>query len=883
MVALLTLAGVSSFAVETRLADLDLSGMTSGWGKPQADLGVMGEPLAIGGEPYDAGIGTHAPSSWKLSLDGKATEFRALVGVNDGSPGAVEFVVRGDGKDLFRSGTLRGGDVAKVVRVNLVGVQQLELYVDALGDTTSDHADWINPEIVHDGAPLPAMRPKPLEEALLPDLPGEPPNAGAEIKWNEKSGSLRLTYDGKVLFDGNARGARLSSTITREKQAVTQTIILTGSGLKLEGILTAGSETIVAETKGAAQKKFPLVRTSIGGPSRNLRNNAIYDRQRDWLLAGPDAHTRLEPASATQFKLVCTGDVIELTFQPRFYQRHKNISYFRPWTYEVRKDSITGWSSWWAYMRNFNESDLKQLLAVWQNKHFADYGYRFIQIDDCFQGGTDGGRAMEPLTHGYPGGRPETWLDWRRDLFPSGMTGYVSACRRAGFDPAVWIGSQFGDLQVVAQHPDWFVQGTNGKPFAGPWVGYSIDATIPEAANTIVRPTFRGIHDAGFSYVKIDILRHRLYDNLNHNPEYCACRGFTPAEIFRAYLQAARDELGPDTFLLSCWGVLPESVGLADACRIGGDGYGPVTMQQYNSWNGIVWRNDPDHCDVAPHFKPAEAGNVTKTAAVSAAPTDTIIRPALASIAGCMLILSDKPPVYREEANLEGLRRAAPVLFSVPGQLYDFDPSKSRNLITIPRTSITSGANPSPIDANQFGPVCPWWLNEFNRPFERWNVLHRLNWTAKTAENTTLHFADLGLDADKTFLVYEFWSHTFLGSFRGSVELPALHPMGITSYALREQLDRPQIVSTSRHLSQGGVDLVSVEWKSNCLTGRSKVVAGDRYELAVRVPEGYALASAEMDSKPAEVVTVGELVRAAVTSATTGETAWRLVFRKFKK
>jgi len=867
---------------ETSLSDLDLSGITQGWGQPQADAAVTGAPLRVGGKLWENGIGTHAHSTWTLLLDGKATEFRASVGVQEypGQPGlgSVEFVVRGDGKDLFRSGVMRGGDEAKPVCVDLHGVKELVLEVTDAGDgNRSDHADWLEPVIVHDGAPLPKARPIPPEEALIPDQPGEPPNAGATVDWNEQSGALRLTYDGRILFDGHAAGAKLSSATTREKQAVTQTITLSGSGVKFEGDVSAGSDLIAAETRGTAQDKFPCVRTTIGGPSRNLRNNGVYDRQRDWLLTGPDGHTRVEPVSATQFKLVCTGDVIKLEFDPRFYQRHKNISYFRPWTYRVRQDSITGWCSWFAFMRGFNQRNLEELLAVWKDKHFADYGYRFIQIDDCFQGAADDGREMTPMSHGYPGGRPETWLQWRRDLFPSGMAGYVSACRSAGFEPGVWIGSQFADVQIVQQHPDWFVQGTDGKPFAGDWVGYSVDATIPAAANAVVRPTYRGIRDAGFSYVKIDILRHRLYDNLNHNPAYCARRGCTPAEIFRAYLQAARAEVGPDTFMLSCWGVLPESVGIADACRIGADGYGPVTMQQYNSWNGIVWRNDPDVCDVAPHFNPSEGA---RTTAVQPAPADTIIRPALASIAGGMLILGDKPAVYRDDPNLNGLRRSAPVLFSVPGQLYDYDPSKSFNLIRLPRAGITSGASPSPIDGDQFGPVCQWWLNEFNRPFESWNVLHRLNWTNGAAEKTTVHFADIGLDPRKTYLVYEFWSHQFLGAFRDNVEFPAIKPMGLESYAIREQLDRPQIVSTSRHISQGGVDLLSVDWKDNALSGKSAVVDGDRYELAIHVPDGYAVIGATLDHKSLEVVREGQIVRMSCTPKHSAEVSWSITFTR---
>ena len=254
-----------------------------------------------------------------------------------------------------------------------------------------------------------------------------------------------------------------------------------------------------------------------------------------------------------------------------------------------------------------------------------------------------------------------------------------------------------------------------------------IDATNKEAMDTLVRPTFAGIHKAGVNYVKVDLLRHYLYDNLHHTLQYCAARGVTPAQMYRKYLSTVREELGRDTFLLSCWGVLPESVGLADACRIATDGYGPASMQQYNSWNGIVWRNDPDLCDVYPQFKPAEVGNVTKTDKVALTkPTTRSSASALASISGSMLLLSDKPDVYRDDRNIEGARRAAPVLFSVPGQLYDFDERHSSTVATMPRESITAGASPAPCDADQFGTVCPWWLNEFDVPgVGHWNVLHR--------------------------------------------------------------------------------------------------------------------------------------------------------------
>ena len=62
---------------------LDLSKMTSGWGKPQVDIGVEGYPMAIGGREFDRGVGTHAPSVMYVDLAGGSKRFTAAVGVDD--------------------------------------------------------------------------------------------------------------------------------------------------------------------------------------------------------------------------------------------------------------------------------------------------------------------------------------------------------------------------------------------------------------------------------------------------------------------------------------------------------------------------------------------------------------------------------------------------------------------------------------------------------------------------------------------------------------------------------------------------------------------------------------------------------------------------------
>lgn len=146
------LIGIASVvSAETMwLSSLDLREMTTGWGVAKADREIVGGPLSIHGKKFDHGVGTHATSKFRVALNGNATRFTAEVGVDDsaGGQGSVEFIVMGDGKTLWASGVLRGGEAAKPVDVNLAGIQTLVLRVTDGGDGESnDHADWANAKI----------------------------------------------------------------------------------------------------------------------------------------------------------------------------------------------------------------------------------------------------------------------------------------------------------------------------------------------------------------------------------------------------------------------------------------------------------------------------------------------------------------------------------------------------------------------------------------------------------------------------------------------------------------------------------------------------------------------------------------------------------------
>ncbi len=160
------------------LSELDLSHVSQGWGKPQSDRNCVEKPISIAGRQFQSGLGTHAVSVMHLELDGRVTNFSALVGIDDsaGGRGSVVFRVYGDGRILYDSGILRGGEEAKPLDVDLHGVQQLVLYVGSADDGIDfDHADWAEARFTFQGRPpVPVAAPREEAVILTPPPPAKP-------------------------------------------------------------------------------------------------------------------------------------------------------------------------------------------------------------------------------------------------------------------------------------------------------------------------------------------------------------------------------------------------------------------------------------------------------------------------------------------------------------------------------------------------------------------------------------------------------------------------------------------------------------------------------------------------------------------------------------
>lgn len=637
----------------------------------------------------------------------------------------------------------------------------------------------------------------------LAQAPSEPPNTPAIVEVSDSLVVLR--YQDRVLLQASIATTGGPVDLRRLTDSaggrITQVLKWTATGngrLTISGVVWGSPEAFAAESE-PREDGLPVVRHASGAVTNRL-NRSIYDRRSDWVLSvDVPAQVEMIPVagadSGVSYRITATGGEISLRFRPRFYQRHRGLAEYRPWEYRPWPHSVAGWTSWYAYFDRVTEEDIHRTADV-LGEVLRPFGYRYLQIDDGYQQ--------------LPIGLSDHWLR-ANAKFPNGLAELRRYIRGKGLEPGIWTNVSFQDSAAAEAHRGWFVRTEDGRPARGNWVGYVLDASATGTMDSLVLPVYRVLRQMGWTYFKLDALRHLRYEGYNSHAEYFNGKGLDRAAVFRDFVRQVRQVLGPEVYLLACWGIRPELIGLVDGVRVGDDGFGYGSFAQYNSFNNVVWRNDPDHIEL---HQP-----------------DGYRAATLTTLTGSVLMLTDRPEVYRTD-RVEAAKRTAPVLFTRPGQLYDVDPSRS-SLLSLAASEL-SGSGPRPFDADQ-REVVPLYQLDLARPFEEWTVL------ARTRDDAAgIPLAELGLPLGADYLGFEFWTRRPLGVVRDTLRPGPIDPRyGVQVICLRHRVDHPQLLATNRHVTCGGPDLNEVSWRDSTLSGTSELVAGDPYELYLHEPAGY--------------------------------------------
>jgi len=176
------------------------------------------------------------------------------------------------------------------------------------------------------------------------------------------------------------------------------------------------------------------------------------------------------------------------------------------------------------------------------------------------------------------------------------------------------------------------------------------------------------------------------------------------------------------------------------------------------------------------------------------------------------------------------------------------------------------------------------WNMPIKRDFAEWNVVGLFNVDYNQDDKPItqrISFEALELSPDREYLVYEFWGKKFLGAKKGSFTRTLQAP-DCEIYSIVEKTDHPVLISTSRNVRQMAYDILRLEWddEEKILSGTSRVVEGDPYQLRVFVPEGYAFADAEAGDLTIDAKTDGAILTVDFKSPENADAAWAVTFRE---
>ncbi|NCO42115.1 MAG: hypothetical protein GW892_25830 [Armatimonadetes bacterium] len=502
-------------------------------------------------------------------------------------------------------------------------------------------------------------------------------------------------------------------------------------------------------------------------------------------------------------------------------------------------------------------SDEKRLLAnaEFAREHLAPYGFSVVQIDDGWQAGVSNNGPNRNFTTHAPNGP-----------YRSGMKQTADSEKALGLTPGIWFMPFAGtaDDPFFADKQDLFYQ-LDGKPYEARWGGTCLDLTNPKTQEYLRSEVHRLAHEWGYGYFKMDGLwtgagAKLLYVNSSYQEDDLGVPtrhdpSLTPIEAYRTGLRLVREAAGDDVFFLGCCAnqnmrSFDGAFGLLDAMRIGPDNgtdwdallRGPTFGGRVYFLNKRVWYNDPDPVYVRPSVPLAHARALVSWVALTG-----------------QLNASSEDYARLPPERVDLLKRSMP----------------SHDLKTV-----------RPVDYLEHDPARIWVLTDLgNRP--RQDVVGLFNWDASKSVHVSTPLDRLGLAGDATCVGFDFWANQFVPPFSGTLtaDLPAA---SCRVLALRQTASHPQVVSTSRHITQGVVDLASERWEveASDLTGVSRVVAGDPYELRLVVPTGedsWLAREVTVQGVPntrAVVAQDGPKVRVKIDPPGSGEVRWRIRFER---
>ena len=532
------------------------------------------------------------------------------------------------------------------------------------------------------------------------------------------------------------------------------------------------------------------------GPAISAIDNAIYNRRTDTaVVAGKPKKTKLSYNKATdeynfeyivtegnQFEIGVKENILADRYHIKFNPINKNSTFDKP---------PVGWMTWYAVKFDASEETVLEN-AKFQAEHLKDYGANTIWVDwewyhnDIPADREDGVNSLMPDPKKYP----------------NGMKYLADKIRELGFVPSLWIGytHEPGPNKYTEKYPEMVLAEYHA------WCGYYFyDYTNPHYLNEYLPEALENVHKWGYDAIKFDVLPSSMMVNdLYHDRMYDPSQ--STYEAYRNMLKKTREVLGKDMYMLSCSGATQPSVlwgsDIFDAARIGDDIFtweenlsNIKRIQEFYPLHNIQLHVDADNVVIREEFNDIEQAKS---------------RAAVISLLGLPFTFGDDFKAL-DEKRVDILKRSLPIIDMHPMDL---------NAAEFNRKDLIINLN-------------------IVKDYEEYQVSGVFN-MKETADKRTVKFdEDLHLENGK-YLVYDFYRDEFMGIMEGKAELDFV-PYEARILSFRPYKGVPQVVSTSRHITQGAAEIKAMSFEDNKLKITSDLVANDSYTVSVYIPDGYTI------------------------------------------
>ncbi|NLE35274.1 MAG: hypothetical protein GX622_09235 [Bacteroidales bacterium] len=516
-----------------------------------------------------------------------------------------------------------------------------------------------------------------------------------------------------------------------------------------------------------------------------------------------------------------------------YYRDTLGVKFYKPIPKDIFPLPPSGLCTWYYYYQHITDREVR-LNADWIAANLKTYGAKYVQIDDGWQALSASGRK---------GSRDWTGFD---PNFSGGMADLAAYIKSKGLVPGIWIAPHGqSNAEVVKNNPGVFILKPDGTSPSRTWEGDWLLDPTSEAGKSYFYDLFAAMRGWGYEYFKIDG-QPIVVDEYRQHSQYMAVPGGAADSLYRVTLDIAREAIGDKSYLLGCWGLPIEGAGIMDGSRTGGDvvlgwdGFFTAldpTMESYWQHN-IVWYTDPD---VMLLRQPLTIDQARVWAT-------------LQGLTGQALMSSDRLTDLSAE-RIDMMRKVYPAVDIRPLDLF---PAGSRKRI---------------------------WDLKVNHLGRQYDVTGLFNFDAAKPATLSLGWKELGIETDGPVHVFDYWNGEYMGSWESGLSLEIM-PASVRVLTLLPDNGKIQLVSTSRHITQGWVDLreLRTDEQGTTISGVSSLPAGNEYRLHFAYPRGKYFrvqsAVAMAGKRKLDLTTNSHQgwAEVAFTAPASGEINWSITF-----